>query len=712
MEYYCLKDNMKRYFFFIILIFISFTLTGISDAKLSGRASISQSERKTVTDGVTTKNTTVSEIYSLGFSKELTTVIRVGGDARISINTINGEKTERIFPQITLNLNPPQLYDLSFSFNRTDSDPSHGDRRTTSNMNTRFFLPTIDWPSLAISYNRSTSTDFLDPHKNNNVNDSLNLSSNYDFNVKGSDVRLNYSFTHSIQEDKVTIAKTESLSHIVNADVSRSFMERKMNVTANASVNINEHKQESLFPTRFETVIAPSQGLFSIDDTPGTDLLTNSQELIDGNLDKEISDPLIDLNGPDRNIGLSFSVVNEVKEIHLYIKRGEYPELSDNVNSRKYKFQVYSSNNNGSDWIATTLTAVTYNPTFPRIELVLSDSGIRSKFFKVVNTASPASTVTINVTEIKAVGFLLKDATTGTSSDTMTKSVGFIVSYNPMEKLAMNYRLNLEQREESRNTSTVNTINQGLSAVYTFVPKYLSLSASYSGSSTSTNQKSKTVESKLSDSGSNNYSLSFLSTPLPTLSATLGFNLSDSTLDGVTQSTSEGLSTNVRMDLYEGVNLLLTNAISTTKRPSTSAKSKSINSRASINLEPWQRFTIVLNTSYITSETENQNITTSSNRKTIGGSASYSMTRRLYFSYSTVIEPSSSQTLSATWLPTDTIQTDVRYGISGSSNTFGTNLRWNPFARFNLSVSYNSTEFDGPDGDKTESIFGRASLSF
>ena len=711
MAYYCLNDDMKRCFLFIIILCAPFLFKDISHAELYGRASVSRQESNNITDGASNKSYTVSESYTLGFSKELTSVIRLNGDARISINNVDGKKTERIYPQLTLSFTPPQLYDLSFSFNRTDSAPSYGDRTTTSNMNTSFSLPSVDWPSLAISFNRSTISDFLDPHKRDSVNDFLNLNSSYNFNVSESDVRVDYSFTSSMQEDKVNISKSETLTHIANAKMSRKFMEKKMNVTLNAGLRRTDEKIESLLPTRYEKILAVSQGLFSVDDTPGTDPLVDKQELVDG--DKNAGINGIDLNGAYRNIGFRLSSSQEIKTIRLYLEPGDYPDISVNVSSDKYGFEVYSSDD-GITWTLITLTTETYNSTSYSIELALPEgvAAVNSQYFKVVNMTNPASAVAINVTEIEVVSYLLKDAITGISAETSTKSAGFTVVYNPIPRLAMNYRLSYEQSEGGYYDTDINIVNNGLNASYILIPKYLSLSVAYSSSTTDTRQKAEISEILSSDSGTNSYSMSLSSTPLPTLSATLGFSLSDSSLDGVVQSKNNGLSTNIRMALYEGVTVSLANSISNTNTPSTAVNTKSINNTATINLVPLERFTVSVNTSYITTETESLVQTTSSNRKTLSSWANYTMTRRLYFTYSNVLEPSSSHTFSVSWLPTKAIQGDVRYGLSGTSDTFSTNLRWHPLARLDLSVSYNVTNFDNAANDKSESIFARVSLSF
>ena len=213
---------------FLAIIFISLIKPYSAFADVYGRADVSYQETTTSTAGKTTETYSLFQGYSLGFNHALTSTIMLSADVRLVNNNNNGKETEDIFPTFYLNYRPPAMYYLSFSYNRSENIPPDGDPITTSNTNASFALPLEGWPSLALSYNNSTVSDYLNPHKIDNVSSVASFNTGYNFSFLETATSLNYSYTHPVTEDNVAKTRSENPSHNVVANFSRSFVDKKI----------------------------------------------------------------------------------------------------------------------------------------------------------------------------------------------------------------------------------------------------------------------------------------------------------------------------------------------------------------------------------------------------------------------------------------------------------------------------------------------------
>ncbi|MEK7679082.1 MAG: hypothetical protein AAB356_02710, partial [Deltaproteobacteria bacterium] len=156
---------MMRYLLPAVLFATFAFLPLAANAELSGQADLSYQKTTTSSAGKEISSKTFNQGYTLGFSKYITPVLSLSGDVRLSFIDADGAKRDSMYPMLTLNFNPPRLYDITFGYTRTETAPTGAEPITTANMNAGFFLPVSKWPSLSMTMNRSTTDDYLDVHK-------------------------------------------------------------------------------------------------------------------------------------------------------------------------------------------------------------------------------------------------------------------------------------------------------------------------------------------------------------------------------------------------------------------------------------------------------------------------------------------------------------------------------------------------------------------
>ncbi|MBI5875013.1 MAG: hypothetical protein HZB81_04080 [Deltaproteobacteria bacterium] len=693
-------------------------------ANIHSAADMSYQQSTSTAGGQTTESTSFNEGYSFGLSHELTSTINISADVRLARNITNGQETASTFPMFYLNYSPPsvELYYLSFGYNRNETVPPGGDPISSSNMNASFVLPGDKWPSVSLSYNQSTNNDYLDPHKLDTLSTNKNFNTIYNFNFLETATNLNYSYSDPISIDRVGKTRSEAPSHTVTAGLSRGFWEGKIQTGANIgysqSKSVNESK--SISATNVEGKLARdnglADGLYSIDTTPLVDSLASTSALIDNNTGSSAG---IDLNGLSRNIGVRFTTAQKVHGINLYISTSDAL-----IATYSFGWQLYTSSD-GTNWTLIGTPSTSYEASYQRIAFSFSETS--ASYFKVVNTSFPAAALAINVTEIEAIGYV------PTLSSTTRDFGGFNISFAPFSRLNMNYNISYDHSAQDireynpttekrylpfgagnvTSTTDSTNISQSFGLSSAVVPKYLNFSTSYN-TSTSNTTSTTTVPSAITstESGSNGYSLSFSSGPLPTLSASLNYGYSEYLTGGEKNSENSSIGGNVFMNLYKGVDLGLGSSMGESKDLKAKSQTDSANYYGNLNLIPWRSLTIIVNGSISDSTAETAGNATHSSGKTLSSTISYTPTRNLYLSASIGIEPTSSQTYAVTWLPAllKNVQLSTRYGTSGDVTNMGGDISWTPVPRLSLRVGYSGSKTDNITQDHTESVVASASL--
>ncbi|MBI5599503.1 MAG: hypothetical protein HY890_07170 [Deltaproteobacteria bacterium] len=684
-------------------VFMGLIVPDNSFAYIDFGADLSYYKNKSDVAGVKATTSTFAQNYSLGFHKTITRTLSLSGNLQWLVLETDSERKTSIYPILMLNFTPPAMYDLRFSYNRTETLPSEGDHIANSNMSVSFTLPTEKWPSLALTLNRSTSEDMDAPKNLDTVSTFIAANSGYAFKFMDIPTSVNYSFNHSTTEDRIGGTTSKSPSHHLSASLSRSFLDRKVGTSANLGYETTTTTSESMSgPRRFDFLLGPSAGLSVQSATPLLVTLAAEPELIDNDTTTAVT-PTIDLTTAYWNIGVGFLSAETVHSLYVYITTTTAEE--SNIVNGLYNFgwQLYSSPDNIT-WTPHGSLVPVYNSFFNRFEFSFSE--ISARYFKVVNTTGQG--ISVRVTEIQASAFFLSTPTETFSYTTTHEFGGFNVSYTPTRRLNAGFTLNYDHslREAGGvSNNDVTGVGYGFNLQYVFFPRYLTASTSYSSSTSSSTQALKGTTT----SGSAGYSLSLSSSPLDTVNGNFSYSHGQSTADGTVTSTSNSVGTAVSMRLYTGVDLNLSTTFATSESPEQNATSESRSYYWSFRLVPWQSLTAMVNGSNSESSNNSGGASTSSTSESLNMNFSYTPTRKIYLSGSMNIKPQVSQGLSVSWLPTRQVQIGTRLNKSTGTTGMGWDFSWQPFGRLSFRMGYDATT---SGNGKNQSFFARTSIRF
>ncbi len=706
---------MTRYILPAVLFAALASLPLAANAEISGQAELSYQKNTSSSGGKEVTSKTFNQGYTLGFSKYITPVLSLSGDVRLSVIDADGVKRESTYPMLTLSFSPPRLYDVTFGYTRTETAPAGADPITTANMNAGFFLPASRWPSLSMTMNRTATEDYLDTHKVNAVFTSTNLTSGYSRDILDVvEAKANYALNSNSNEDKVGLTTVDTLSHNVTAELSSSMLDNRLRMGLNAGYGLTNSKNTSQGqPTRFEIGMLLTEGLYAVDATPLSGALAAMPGLIDGNMTGSVGIDIGTTGNINRNMGLRQLVAHEAHKLRLYLSVTDSATAANMpayVAGNSFGFQVYSSAD-GVNWTLLPGAVASYDSSFSRVEFTFPEA--TAEYFKIVSTANPVGAAAVNVTEIEALGYVLSTPQTVFDYEIRRQFGGFNLSYAPWDRLNITYSLSMDSSFQGISETDTKSMSHGVNIRYIIMPRYLSLSSSFSNASTSTTQSLIPGSPLSSETGSSNYSFTLSATPLKTLSGTFSYGHFSSSSGASAESINDSVSATAFMNLYTGVDVGLGTSMSKAKNTADDSTSDSSSYNANIRLLPWNELNVLINSTYYTSESRSPAGDASSTGKTASAVMTYSPTRRVYATANYTLLPDFSQGYSFTWLPTRNIQAEARYGSSELSVNKGASLSWSPFTRLSLNLGYSATvQKGGVTEDSSSSIYMRGSLRF
>jgi hypothetical protein len=251
----------------------------------------------------------------------------------------------------------------------------------------------LEWKPDAFPYSKlyfqriSRSDDrkqFLDTKE-----DILNLISKYTY--KG--LYLNYWGLFTDTQNNIVDLDTKEQVHNGNVAYTDAFFNKRVSLQTNFNVIYQQTKIVSKGRGTVQFPIFPFAGLFSIDPTPGdsTDIpMLPNPALIDGDL---VTSTGIDLGLPavgdptdPRNIGLDLLNVTEINQLLVWIDR----DLSSNpIIANSFSWQIWTSSDNSTWTLLTTISPAPFGPFQNRFELNFSN--VNTRYIKVVvSPLSPA----------------------------------------------------------------------------------------------------------------------------------------------------------------------------------------------------------------------------------------------------------------------------------------------------------------------------------
>jgi hypothetical protein len=499
-----------------------------------------------------------------------------------------GQKTKieerTLKPFVELRLNNP-IYQASLQYTRTEIH-----EETTNAPNTDDFRDEYDavlgWqpadlPEVVFRYNYTHTYD--DPETVDLKEKLLTVEANY---TAWRELSLNYFYTRTDTDNRLTGFDTLEQAHFGRADYSHNFYEGRFFLATSYRINYST----------FEFSGAPSaqapllrfQGLFSLDDTPQDGpALTVNNGLIDGNL---VASTGIDigLGGNEltlTNIGVDLGSTIPVNEIQIWVDRPLTNPVAD-----YFSWSVYTSPDNEDNSTWTLVATVSPAPfgTFDNV-FTISFPEVSTRYIKVVtrpllDTVPGAPSFNqIFVTEMEAFGTV-----TGASAQQTQKDIDWTYDLNVRAKitdrttLGYNFFYNYRDQDPISNKRTELSNTLSLNHIFNQI---FTTSARLS--------RTDTKEELGEDIVEYNYSLLLKGNYLPTFGQTLTF--SGNSQKGENDSSDDFsiiLRNNAR--LYRGWSLLFDLGYNWDRPPASDETEQSILVRAGTNFVPNQMLNINL----------------------------------------------------------------------------------------------------------------------
>jgi hypothetical protein len=487
------------------------------------------------------------------------------------------------------------IYGLDAGYRRLEQWPSahiaNDSRKTTEFYYSRFSLTPDEFPSLSLQFDRQSNYDHLSIKALDNTTTTYSANSWYQLSYKGLRLAYNLSYTRNENERPLSqaqvIAKTinDGFNATYNIAYNKSFWDNIVTVSAGYQGNYNWNKNEQS-TTRTGNVPfkrTPLFGMYGLGTQiePNVDTLAAANTLTDSIYDvpAKISTDTINVgqNGNKfNNIGIQLSSSEQsVDMLYIYVNKDVLPDtVLININNWK----VYQSNFNlPGTWKEITIQTVTASVSdilnnVYRYEIKFSTPQ-NALFFRAINLEI-ATASDVLVTEIEAFGTEAVSSSgkiTGTSTF-LTQGINFNASLRPLNSLtfSVNYFLNrADQQPKSIIDSIEGAFSNLLTKPTTEVNEDLrsNITRTYGANATwlahrlltttAHFQRNEAFDNKgETDFSSNTYSLTFSSSPLPTLDTNLSLIKTYSYSFNKKQSMNDLYILTINSHLYKDVNMI------------------------------------------------------------------------------------------------------------------------------------------------------------
>jgi hypothetical protein len=313
---------------------------------------------------IDTESTRLFQQYNLDFSKNLYPYLNVLGgvlyqltDLESTAAGLESESDETFLrPFVRIDLNNP-IYRAGAEFRRTDVETTVTGGIDTEDIRDEFdiylgWLP-VGLPEITVRYNQIKTTDALDTR--DTLDKTYTLEGLYNPNDHW---RFYYYFQRDEDEDNIRNTVVLNDRHTGRIDYGRRFLDNRL--ALNTGYQINYTRLELPAQGNVDTVITPTQGISSIDDTPQDGpALADNPALIDGVL--TVSAGLdIGLGGDETtltNIGLDLGLPTDINKIRVWVDR----RLTAAV-SNSFSWVVFTSPDNLDTSIWTQVATVSPAP--------------------------------------------------------------------------------------------------------------------------------------------------------------------------------------------------------------------------------------------------------------------------------------------------------------------------------------------------------------
>jgi hypothetical protein len=550
----------------------------------------------------TTSSDSFFQNYYFSFNKSINPVLSYEFYIRTSLtdtHTKNSEGNETttyqraIEPDIVFSLRNP-MYNLNVGYRRLEQWPTgqikNDSRNTTEFYYSRFNLTPPEFPSLSLQFDRQSNYDHLSIKKLDNTSTRYSAYSAYNLMYKGLNLLYNLNYTRSENETGISEVISKTINSGVNLSYNiaynKSFWDNIVNVSAgyqgNYVWNEDEHFATKTGEVSFKRT--PSVGWYAKGTLAQPEVYTLTSldiNLTNAPFNAPSDDPgyttatgvNIGNNGDAYyNIGIQLSLPQNVDTLYIYVK-------SAAGNPGNITWDVYRSPTNGpGPWtnIASVLNVAptVFNSLNNIYRYELKFTSYNALYFKVV-TMTKSDLNDVLVTEIEAFGTEVVSSSgkiTGTSTF-FTQGIYLNANLRPVNSLtfSLNYFLNRADQQPKSVLDSIKGVFSNLLSKSTTgfneeqrsnVTRTYGANATWLAhrllTTTASLQRNEAFDNKgETDFSSNTYSLTFSSSPLPTVDTNLSLIRTYSYSFDEKQSMNDLYLLTIGSKLYKDVNMIV-----------------------------------------------------------------------------------------------------------------------------------------------------------
>ncbi len=525
-----------------------------------------------------------------------------------------------IEPAFDLFLRNP-IYDLSAGYRRleqwTTAHLQNEGRRTTDFVYTRFNITPQELPSLSLEFNRQKELDYLSPRTLDRTDTRYSANSWYQYLYKGLTLSYNFTYAYDVNETPLTViekTKNNNFNGLYNISYFKSFWSGKTDISASYQGNYIRDRTQ-LFASQSGNVPlerTPFGGFYALGTAPPPDtntfdsVLASLPDLINNNFIAPIN--TINLGSARyHNVGILVSSGQSVDSLFIYVNVGVSRDLRADTNlTNPANWRAYRSNTNAVGmWQQISILSVSVTPfdllnNIFRYEIRFANPE-NASFFKVINmeTVNAPGITNVFLTEIEAYGTeVITQGKITETNDFFNQGINLIANLRPLPKLnfSFNYFLN---RSDQNPVSVWNSVSGVFSNLVSnsisdedklrsnILRTYGATTTWYSHRLLTTTLRLQRNESfdnmDETDFSSNTYTLSFNSSPIPTLDTNLSFIRSDNYNFGKKETTNNSILFSILSKLYRDVNMVTDMFFTRSKSYITDSISNTSSIRGSIN---------------------------------------------------------------------------------------------------------------------------------
>jgi len=489
-------------------------------------------------------------------------------------------------PYLRLRLDNP-IYQASLDYRRTEIHTNSTIAPNTEDIRDEYDA-LLGWkpaelPEVTFRYSYTHSYD--NPETSDLVEKLITVESDY---TAWTELRLNYFYSRTDTEDRLTNFDTLEQLHSGRAEYSHNFWDGRFSLNTNYRITYSTTDFSGAGAEGAQIPLLRAQGLFSLDNTPqdGPALSVNNA-LIDGNV---VASTGIDIGlGGDEltltNIGVDLGSSVDIDEIRIWVDR----RLTDPV-ANSFSWSVYTSPDN-TDLSTWTLVATISPAPFDTFDnrFQISFSSVNTRFIKVVTRPlSPAVPDAARFPNI----FVTEMETFATVSQAAAQET--------LENIDWTYDLNLRARVTDKTTLGYSMYyyfrdQDPISNKRTELSNTISLTHILNEVFTTGGRlnRTDTTEENDEDRVEYFYSAFIRGTYLPTFNQNLSFSGKSQKRDTDSSDSFTILLRNNAI-LYRGWSAFVDAGFNWDRPEESDTKEKSILLRASTNFEPNQMLTINL----------------------------------------------------------------------------------------------------------------------